>query len=81
MKLMLYHKPYCPFCTDVEKAIERLGVPGVEFRDIAVKPEYAQELVKTTGIRQVPCLVADGKPMLESREIIQFLEKEFGNKG
>jgi len=78
MKLILYHFQGCPYCQVVDDAIERLHVPNVEYRDILEEPKYRDELIGLNGIRQVPCLVVDGKPMLESKEIVAFLEKTFG---
>jgi glutaredoxin len=61
----------------VREAIDRLKVPNVEYRDILKNPKYKEELIKLNGTRQVPCLVIDGKPMLESEDIVRFLEKTF----
>lgn len=78
MKLILYHFENCPFCHRVEDAISRLGIEGkIERRDILKEPKFKDELVQMTGVKQVPCLVVDGKPMLESLDIIKFLEKTF----
>ena len=77
MKLILYHFEACPYCKIVRQAIQRLHVPQVEYRDILENPLYKEELIKLNEIRQVPCLVIDGQPMLESKDIIHFLEKNF----
>ncbi len=79
MKLILYHFESCPYCEIVREAIDRLKVPDVEYRDILGEPKYRDELVAMNGKRQVPCLVIDGKPMLESADIVKFLETHFGN--
>jgi len=79
MKLILYHFENCSFCIRVSEAIARLKVPDVELRDILEDPEYMDELIAMNGQRQVPCLIIDGKPMLESLDIIDFLEKTFGS--
>jgi glutathione S-transferase len=78
MKLILYHFEGCSSCWEVQKAIDRLKVPNVEHRDILEEPRFRDELIQMNGIRQVPCLVVDGKPMLESTDIIRFLEEKFG---
>lgn len=78
MKLVLYHYEVCPFCVVVREAIDRLKVPDVEYRDILKDPQYREELVAMNGIGQVPCLLIDGKPMLESEDIVDFLEENFG---
>jgi glutaredoxin len=79
MKLILYHFDGCHYCKNVESAINRLGIRDkIEHRDILKETKYRNELIALNGIKQVPCLVVDGNPMLESRDIIQFLEKTFG---
>ncbi|HLG19610.1 MAG TPA: glutathione S-transferase N-terminal domain-containing protein [Bdellovibrionota bacterium] len=80
MELILYHFEGCPYCTFVKNAIDRLQVPDVQYRDILEQPQYRDELVKMNGTRQVPCLLIDGKPMLESADIVRFLEEKFGKK-
>lgn len=79
MGLILYHFENCPYCGRVEDAIHRLGIESnIERRDILKNPAYRDELMQMTGIKQVPCLIVDGKPMLESLDIIKYLEKTFG---
>lgn len=79
MALILYHFENCPYCGRVEDAIHRLGIEDkIERRDILQEPKYREELVRLTGLKQVPCLIVDGKPMLESIDIIKYLEKTFG---
>lgn len=78
MKLILYHFENCPYCHRVEDAIKRLNLHDkIEKRDILKEPKFKDELVSLTGIKQVPCLLVDGKPMLESLDIVKFLEKTF----
>ena len=79
MKLILYHFEACPYCETVRQAIDRLNVPNIEYRDILKEPRYRDELARMNGTRQVPCLIIDGKPMLESADIVSFLEKSFGS--
>ncbi|MCR9165103.1 MAG: glutaredoxin family protein [Nannocystaceae bacterium] len=78
-KLTLYQFRGCPFCSMVERAIERLGVE-VEMRDILRDSEAMQALVEATGRRTVPVLqIAEGEDaqwMPESRDIIAWLERE-----
>jgi len=78
MRMILYHFESCPYCAIVRAAIDRLEVPDVETRDILENRTYRDELIRLNGTRQVPCLVVDGKPMLESEDIVSFLEKQFG---
>ncbi|MFH1016690.1 MAG: glutathione S-transferase N-terminal domain-containing protein [Pseudomonadota bacterium] len=80
MELILYHFESCPYCEKVRRAIRELQIPGVRYRDALEEPEYRDELIKMNGTRQVPCLVVDGTPVLESDEIVAFLKRQFGPK-
>ncbi len=77
MSLVLYHFEGCPYCAKVRTAADELGVE-MDMRDIRKNPAYRDELLAMTGKSQVPCLVVDGKPMLESDDIVKFLKENFG---
>ncbi|MBF0236217.1 MAG: glutathione S-transferase N-terminal domain-containing protein [SAR324 cluster bacterium] len=78
MNLELYYYRECPFCQIVLNAIQQLGIEQlIQFKNTREHPDYRNDLQKLTGRTQVPCLVIDGKPMLESRDIASFLEKKF----
>lgn len=71
--LILYMRPSCGHCRDVEKVVRELKL-GLEERDIAHEA-CAKELVKRGGKQQVPYLV-DTKAsveMYESEDIIRYL--------
>ncbi len=72
-ELALYQFPSCPFCQRVLRAIDRLGL-DVPLRDTLADPEARRELVAATGGTQVPCLFVDGVPLLESLDIVAWLE-------
>ncbi|MCC7460160.1 MAG: glutathione S-transferase N-terminal domain-containing protein, partial [Proteobacteria bacterium] len=58
--------------------IDELNIRNqIEFLDIQEVPKHGDDLEKLNGTRQVPCLVIDGVPMLESMDIIAFLKKKF----
>ena len=79
MKLELYYYDECYFCQSVLQTIDRLGLQEkVVLKNKLRNREYAEELQQLIGHMQVPCLIIDGKPMLESGEISQFLESQFG---
>jgi glutaredoxin 3 len=80
MQLILYHFESCPYCEKVRRAIRELRIEEVEYRDILERPECRRELVEINGTRQVPCLLIDGRPMLESDDIAAFLKKTYGSK-
>jgi len=78
MKLGFYFYNECPFCMMVLNTIEELGISGqITMKNIRENPGFRQDLMQLNGRTQVPCLVIDDKPMLESNDIIQFLESNF----
>jgi len=74
MGLVLYYQPFCPFCQRVLRVSEQLKVP-LELKNIQKSSASLEELKRLTGRTQVPCLVIDGKPMLESEDIVSRLEE------
>lgn len=75
MKLVLYHFPSCPFCQKVFRYLDSRSDLEIEKKDIYSDPAIQKELASiNSGITQVPCLVIDGKPMLESDDIIKYLK-------
>ena len=75
--LTLYYFPSCPFCVLVLDAIDRLGLK-IPMRDINTEAGARGQLIAIGGKSQVPCLVIDGKPLYESRDIIRWLEANAG---
>lgn len=69
--MVLYFKPTCPYCQKVLAYMQQQDI-AMEMKDVR-EPENLDELTGITGIRQVPCLVIDGTPMLESDDIIMYL--------
>lgn len=77
MKLELYHMMHCPYSVKVRDFIENNGLKErIEYRDIDAVQEYHDQLVEINGHAQVPCLVIDGSPMLESDDIVAWLEQK-----
>jgi len=72
-ELTLYLTAWCPFCVKVKNYLKRRGIEVAE-KDTSADPQARQELISLTGRTQVPCLVIDGSPMLESNDIIQWFE-------
>lgn len=70
--LVLYKGEDCPYCQDVMRGIEGLDLP-LSFRDAGGDAAAARELRKLIGVAQIPCLVIDGVPMLESQDILAWL--------
>ncbi len=78
-ELVLYKFDACPFCRRVMAVIEEHHWPVV-YRDTRENPQYRQKLIELTGKTQVPCLLIDGQPMLESKDIIQYLQTVFNTR-
>ncbi len=80
-KLELYHMESCPFCRKVRGYIEKNGLKSqITYHDINQDPAAAERLEALNGDDQVPCLTVDGKPMLESEEIIEWLDENLKQK-
>lgn len=78
MKMQLYHRWHCPYSSRVRETIQRFRLGGqVEMKELDEVKGAEQELQDLTGRTQTPCLVVDGKPMLESVKIVNWLEKQF----
>ena len=81
-ELVLYAFQACPYCQRVFRAADDLGL-RIPVRDTRRDPEASRALRALTGGTQVPCLVIDGQPLLESADIVQWLRqyKERGAAG
>jgi glutathione S-transferase len=76
LNLQLYHKWQCPYSARVRDFVDehRLG-DKIDYVEIHEAEGAQDKLAALTGKTQVPCLVVDGKPMLESSEIVQWLRQ------
>ena len=80
--MKIYHFKQCPFCVKTRRTVRRLGL-NIETRDARNDPRWNQELINEGGKYQVPCLrlvKEDGSKewMYGSKNIIQYLDKQFG---
>jgi glutaredoxin len=76
MKLELYHFETCPYCRKVRNFIKENGLESkVVYYDTEKDSAAHTRLMALNSDEQVPCLVVDGKPMLESDEIIAWLKE------
>ena len=75
-KYTLYQFPECPFCQLVLNEIDKLEL-DIPNKNTRLDPEAKDELISLTGKTQVPCLVIDGEPLLESSDIVNYLRKEY----
>lgn len=69
--MVLYYKPTCPYCQKVLAYMADQDI-AMEMRN-TMEPGVRDELIELNGKTQVPCLVIDGDPMLESDDIIAYL--------
>lgn len=70
-ELTLYYMPTCPYCRKVLAYMQDHDI-AMEMRN-TMEPGIADELVELAGTAQVPCLIINGSPMLESDDIIAYL--------
>ena len=82
INIELYQFFGCPFCIKTRRVIRRLNLKIVTRDAQNRQGAYRAELLKETGKTQVPCLkITNGNKvewMLETSEIIAYLEKHFG---
>jgi len=79
LQLELIHKWACPYSARVRDFIEERGFKDqIAFMEVSESEGARDRLEQLTGKTQVPCLVADGEPILESRDIIQWLDQNLG---
>ena len=72
MELKLYHYVHCPFCLRVRMA---LGYLGYTYNSVVVPYDDEKTPVNLTGVKMLPILVLDNKPINESLDIISAIDK------
>ena len=76
MNLQLFHKWQCPYSARVRDFVDEHGLGDrIDYVEIQEVEGAKERLAAMTGKSQVPCLVVDGKPMLESGAIVQWLQQ------
>lgn len=76
MQLQLFHKWQCPYSARVRSFIEEHGLNDqIAYSEITEDEGAEAKLRELTGKAQVPCLSVDGKPILESSDIVQWLQQ------
>jgi uncharacterized protein (DUF302 family)/glutaredoxin len=77
-KLILYQRESCPYCQIVRK---KLNLLGLTFLMVPVEKngEDRQELISISGQQAVPVLVDQGKVLVESSVILDYLDKTYGS--
>ena len=75
MELELYHRWSCPYSARVREFINENGIERqVKMIEVDESDSAIETLMKLNKTPQVPCLVVDGSPILESRDIINWLD-------
>ena len=78
MNVELFYRETCPYSSKVREFIRENGLLAkIEEHNIEEDPESLVKLMELNEDDQVPCLVIDGEPMLESDAIVDWLE-EYG---
>lgn len=76
MQLQLFHKWQCPYSAKVRDFIDAHGLNDrIEYSEITEDESARGRLAELTGKSQVPCLVVDGTPLLESDAIVKWLQQ------
>jgi glutaredoxin len=74
MKIELYHLQSCPFSAKVRRYITQNKLNSkIEYHDVENRNNL-RKLIELTGDEQVPCLVVDSNPILETDDIISWLQ-------
>lgn len=73
--LVLYYNPDCPYSKKVLKFLEKIG-KEIPFKNVKNDLKAKEELLHLGGKTQTPCLFIDGKPLYESDDIIDWLDKK-----
>ena len=81
-KLALYYAPWCPFCQLVLRSIEHLNI-DVELRNTSAEQHHHNDLVAARNRATIPVLritpeQGEDRWMSESQDIINYLEKTYG---
>lgn len=78
MALELYFYNECGFSQTVLNCMTNLHCEGkITKKNIRENPDYEKELIALTGVKTVPVLVIDGKPLSGSEEINRYLVEKF----
>lgn len=75
MPIQLYHRWHCPYSKRVRDFVDEHALGGkIEYLELGEVQGAEDKLADVTGRSQVPCLVVDGEPILESTEIVRWLQ-------
>ena len=75
MPIQLYHRWHCPYSKRVRDFVDENALGDkIEYLELGEADGAEDKLVEHTGRSQVPCLVVDGEPILESADIVRWLQ-------
>jgi glutaredoxin 3 len=78
MTIELFYRETCPYSSKVREFIREAGlISKIEEHDVEEDSDSLDELIELNEDDQVPCLVVDGEPILESDAIVDWLA-EYG---
>ncbi len=80
--ITLYRLQACPYC---ERAVRVLDDLGLDYHSRFVEPLHSRRnaVESVVGARTVPAIIDDntGVAMAESANIVEYLEKTYGDEG
>ena len=75
MPIQLYHRWHCPYSKRVRDFVDQNALGDkLEYLELGEADGAEDKLADLTGGSQVPCLVVDGEPILESADIVRWLQ-------
>lgn len=79
-RVVLYERPECWKCVEVEEVLARLGVAH-EIVNTRTTPGAGDVIERITGERRVPMLIDGDLAVWDRRRIIRHLEEAYGDPG
>jgi glutaredoxin 3 len=78
MEIKLYHRWTCPYSNKVRNYIEEHQLQSqIAYIELDETPEARETVKNYAGTEQTPCLVVNDRPILESSDIISWLDSYF----
>lgn len=78
--IKLYQMESCWYCQMVREKLEELGI-RYEKIEVPIEREQREEVFKISGQRLVPVIQDRDTVLADEVEIIEYLEKVYGNRG
>ncbi len=77
--MQLYHRWKCPWCAAARQGIENVGV-DVDLIEVPYPREERNEVEAISGQRKVPVLVDGETVVVDSRQIVRYLYRQYGGE-